>query len=135
MAVQMLLSELDETILHKVAEISNQNIYRCMQCGTCTAVCPMVTDMEITPQRVVALLQHGIVDPLMESRTPWLCASCLTCQVRCPRGIELPRVMEAIRQLMLRRRHDQLSPRSIPSASLAELPQIALVAGFRKLTG
>jgi heterodisulfide reductase subunit C len=135
MAVQVLLRRLDHATLEKVAEISNQNIYRCMQCGTCTAVCPMTSSMELTPQRVVALLQHGRVDLLLESRTPWICASCLTCQVRCPRGIELPRVMEAIRQLMLRRRHDQLSPSSVSAESRAELPQAALVAGFRKLTG
>jgi heterodisulfide reductase subunit C len=121
--------------LEKVVEISGQNIYRCMQCGTCTAVCPMTNGMEITPQRAVALLQHGALEPLMESRAPWMCASCLTCQVRCPRGIELPRVMEAIRQLVLRRNRDHLSPCDLGARALSELPQAALVAGFRKLTG
>jgi heterodisulfide reductase subunit C len=125
-----------DPILEKVAQISGQNIYRCMQCGTCTAVCPMSGEMEITPQRAVALLQQGVVEPLLEARTPWLCASCLTCQVRCPRGIELPRVMEAVRQLLLRGRRDQFLTGGVPGdRSLAGLPQIALVAAFRKLTG
>jgi hypothetical protein len=36
---------------------------------------------------------------------------------------------------MLRKRHERFSPRSMPPGSLTELPPIALVAGFRKLTG
>ncbi len=135
MAIKILLRGLSESQLNRIAEISGQNIYRCMQCGTCSGVCPMSAEMKTTPRQAVLLLQHGLIDPVLESETPWLCASCHTCQVRCPRGIELPRVMEAIRQLQLRDNVDKLHPRKVPVEDLAEMPQIAMVAGFRKLTG
>jgi heterodisulfide reductase subunit C len=134
MAVTILLRSLDEATVARVAEISGQNVYKCMQCGTCSGVCPMSDSMTITPRQALLLLQHGRVEPVLESETQWLCASCHTCQVRCPRGIEIPRVMEAIRQIQLRDNVDKVNPRDVPVESLSEMPQIALVSGFRKLT-
>jgi len=134
MAVTILLRALDEATLARVAEISGQNVYKCMQCGTCSSVCPMSDSMKITTRQAMLLLQHGHVDTVLQSETPWLCASCHECQVRCPRGIEITRVMEAIRQLQLRNNEDKINPREIPAEDLAEMPQIALITGFRKLT-
>ncbi len=134
MSITILLRALDRAMLERVAEISGQNVYKCMQCGTCTSVCPMSGDMEITPRQAMLLIQHGLVEPVLSSRTPWLCASCLNCQVRCPRGIEVTRVMEALRQIILRQNRDMVNPREIPAEEIAEMPPIAMVAGFRKLT-
>ena len=134
MSVNILLNALENEILDRVAEISGQNIRRCMQCGTCTAVCPMAEHMDLTPRQVVLMLLHGQSDPVLASKMPWLCASCHSCQARCPRDIELTRVMEAIRQVMLREGVDKIDPRQIPAETVAEAPQIALIAGLRKLT-
>jgi heterodisulfide reductase subunit C len=135
MAIRVLLRSLDQAQLRKLAEISGQNIYRCMQCGTCSGVCPMNESMDLTPRQAVHLLQHGMIDQVLEAKTPWVCASCHTCQVRCPRGLELPRVMEALRQVVLRENVDKVNPRKVPVEELTDMPQMALVAGFRKLTG
>jgi heterodisulfide reductase subunit C len=134
MAVNILLQALDRDVLRRVSEISGQNVYKCMQCGTCSGVCPMSEDMEITPRMAVLMLQHGQTARVLDSKTPWLCASCHACQVRCPRGIEVPRVMEALRQIVLRDNVDKVNPRSVAAQLIKEMPQIALVAGFRKLT-
>lgn len=118
----------------RVAKISGENVGSCMQCGTCSAVCPMVDSMEMSSRQVMLLLQHGLAERVVESKTAWVCASCHTCQVRCPRGIEIPRVMEALRQLVLRQNEDLLDPRGIPERVLGEVPAIAMVAAFRKFT-
>jgi len=55
--------------------------------------------------------------------------------VRCPRGLDVSKVAEALRQVVLRRAIDHIDIRSIPDSDMAELPQIALVSAFRKLTG
>lgn len=81
------------------------------------------------------LLQRGLVHLVLESDMPWLCASCHSCVVNCPRGIDIPKVMEALRQIHLRDRQDHLDPREVPDDEICDLPQIALVTGFRKLTG
>jgi heterodisulfide reductase subunit C len=94
----------------------------------------MQESMDLTPRQALLLLQHGLVDEVMAANTSWLCASCHTCQVRCPRGVELPRVMEALRQVALRENVDHVNPRRVPVEELREMPQMGLVAGFRKLT-
>ncbi|MGD8227745.1 MAG: hypothetical protein PVI20_08190, partial [Desulfobacteraceae bacterium] len=66
--------------------------------------------------------------------TCWVCAACHSCNVRCPRGVDLPRVMEALRLMTLRKNKNYIEPSELPADTVKECPQIALVAGFRKLT-
>ncbi|HET6478072.1 MAG TPA: hypothetical protein VFF92_03230, partial [Dehalococcoidales bacterium] len=61
-------------------------------------------------------------------------ASCFTCTVRCPRGVDLGKVMEAIRLITLRKNVDYVGVSDIPRDTIGELPQIALVSSFRKHT-
>ena len=65
----------------------------------------------------------------------WLCASCLTCSVRCPRGVDIAAIMEALRLLKTREMVNYVEPNKIPKEELEELPQIALISNFRKFTG
>jgi hypothetical protein len=55
--------------------------------------------------------------------------------VRCPRGLDLSKVAEAARQIMLRQGVDHIEIRKIPEQEIARLPTIALVSSFRKMTG
>ena len=124
----------DREFLERVEEISGQNLHQCMQCGTCTAACPMIDAMEMAPRRVMHLLQMGLREYVENVNTVWMCASCHACQARCPRCVELPKVMEAVRLLTLRRNLDRVDPRSVDVTVFREAPQVALVSAFRKLT-
>lgn len=94
-----------------------------------------MTEYADVPTRQMVLMTHlGIKDLVMNAKTPWLCAACNSCSVRCPRGIDIPRVMEAIRQIVLRSNENFIEPFEIPKEQVAELPQIALVSCFRKHT-
>ncbi len=119
----------------KVKEISGQNLQMCYQCGMCSGVCPAAADMDISPRRIIELARLGLEDEIANSKTVWICASCLGCTVNCPRGFDLSKVMEAIRQLTLRKNVDYVRPEDIPPEDRAKLPQIAMVSGFRKFTG
>jgi heterodisulfide reductase subunit C len=118
----------------KVAELSGENIYQCMQCGTCSAVCPMVDSMGFTTRMGIHLLQFGRTEEVMKAQIGEFCASCHSCVVRCPRGIDVPRVFEAVRLLALRDNVDLIKLGEIPEETMAEAPQIAFVSTFRKLT-
>lgn len=118
----------------KVAELSGQNLALCYQCGKCSAGCPMAFAMDLLPNQVMRLVQLGLAEEAAECRTIWLCASCLVCTVRCPKGVDIARVMEALRLLSLRRNVDFVCLSEMSPDTIAELPQIALVSGFRKLT-
>jgi len=118
----------------KIAELSGENIYTCIQCGTCSAVCPMVDSMGLTTRQGILYLQFGQTEQVIQARIGEFCASCHSCMVRCPRDIDVPRVYEAVRQLTLRQNVDLIKLQEIPDDTMEEAPQIAFVSTFRKLT-
>ena len=83
---------------------------RCVQCQTCTNVCPVVahsTDPEfgvdLTPQQVMNLLRLGLRDLTLGSRMVWDCATCYQCQENCPEGIRVADIMVELRALAVHR--------------------------------
>jgi heterodisulfide reductase subunit C len=117
--------------VRQVEEISGQDLLACNQCGKCSAGCPVVATMDILPSQVIRLAQLGMED-VLESNTVWICASCLTCVARCPKGVDLPRLMEALRQIALRKGIAKLDLDELPPELLQELPQLAIIGGCRK---
>jgi len=119
----------------KVKDLSGQNLQLCYQCGLCSGNCPAATSMDISPRQIIELARLGLEEEIANSKTVWICASCLACAVNCPRGFDLSKVMEAIRLLTLRKNIDHVRPEDIPLRERSELPQIAIVSGLRKFTG
>ncbi len=124
----------DQAAVAKISEISGENIYKCMQCGTCSAVCPMVRSMGVSVRQGMRLLQFKQVAEVIDAKIGDFCAACHTCTVNCPRGIDVARVYEAVRQYQLRQNVDLVKPEDISREILAKAPPIAFVSGFRKLT-
>ena len=122
------------SLLKKVEELSGENLFACYQCGMCSAGCPLTEEMTLLPNQVIRQLQLDDWS-VMDSNAMWICASCLACEVRCPKGVDLARVMEALRQIVLRRTIDQVELGRFSRSEIADLPQIALVANLRKKTG
>jgi heterodisulfide reductase subunit C len=120
--------------LDRLGKMSGQNVHLCMQCGYCSGTCPMTESMDILPRMVVRMIQLGLIDQLEKAGMYWVCASCQNCGVVCPRGIDLPRVMEALRLLTLRKNRNYIEPSRLSAEIMNEYPQIALVAAFRKST-
>lgn len=115
----------------QVETISGQSLLACNQCGKCSAGCPVAFSMDILPNQAIRLAQLGIQD-VLESQTIWTCAACLTCVSRCPKGIDLPRVMEALRLIHMENTGNFIETTSISETMMAEIPQLALIGGFRK---
>lgn len=124
----------DHLFQQKIEEISGENFRKCMQCGQCTGLCPMLEAMDLTPRQILCLLQFGQSQMILSSKTPWVCATCHTCMVNCTRGVDLTRIMEALRLITLRQNKDRVHPASVPKKEIERMPQIALVSAFRKLT-
>ncbi len=134
MIKKLKISNKNQEFLEKVEELSGEIITKCDQCGICSASCPMVSEMDITPSQMMRMVQLGESE-VMESKAMWLCASCFACTVRCPRGLDLSRVAEALRQMKLRKAIDHIDIKKLPEDEMKRLPQIALISGMRKFTG
>ena len=81
-----------------MAKPGGEALRDCIQCGTCSGACPMSVYMDLTPRRVIALTRAGLERDVLQSGTPWLCASCYECQVRCPRDIKVTDIMYALKR-------------------------------------
>ncbi|MFZ5591897.1 MAG: 4Fe-4S dicluster domain-containing protein [Bacillota bacterium] len=86
-----------QQFIARLREASGQAVEKCYQCGKCTAGCPIAPFMDLVPNRVMRLVQLGQEEELLRAQSIWLCAFCSTCSVRCPRQIEVARVMDALR--------------------------------------
>lgn len=130
MASELRLSQdgLAAPFVRKVEELSGQNLYVCYQCGKCSAGCLFAEHMDALPNQVLRLVQLGD-ESVLSLSAPWVCAACLACGVRCPKGVDIAKTMEALRLLALRR---GTSP--VPVKPDRSYPQIALVGAYRKLT-
>jgi len=135
MSVTISSKRLGSEFVKKVKELSGENLHLCYQCGMCSGVCPAAANMDLSPRQVIELARLGMQAEIAESKTVWICASCLACTVNCPRGYDLSRLMEAIRLLTLRKNVDHVKPEQIPPEERDDIPQIAMVSGFRKFTG
>jgi Fe-S oxidoreductase len=58
----------------------------CYQCGTCSGACPVANEMDYSPRRLMRMIQADLQGEVSASDAPWICASCLSCTVRCPRA-------------------------------------------------
>ncbi|MGQ9625368.1 MAG: heterodisulfide reductase-related iron-sulfur binding cluster [Anaerolineae bacterium] len=89
-------------LARQIQEEFGENVYLCYQCKKCTAGCPVAEHFDLTPNQVIRALQFGQKDLVLNSKAIWLCASCETCSTRCPQGIDIARLMDALR-VMARR--------------------------------
>jgi len=79
----------------------------CIQCGTCTNVCPVVADyqqdprllgyLDLTPQQIVNTYRLGITERALDSKMVWDCFMCFQCQEHCPKAIPVAEMMYELR--------------------------------------
>ena len=131
MRTRLSLASVRGKFVGQIEEISGENLLACNQCGKCSAGCPVAFSLDILPNQVIRLAQLGIED-VLDCQTIWTCAACLTCVSRCPKGIDLPRVMEAIRIIFMESRGNRIETNGFSTEMVEEVPQLALIGGFRK---
>jgi heterodisulfide reductase subunit C len=96
--------ELREAFLAEIDRIpGGARLNQCIQCGTCTASCPVSFAMDLTPRQVIGMFRAGAIEELLESRTIWVCASCYQCTMRCPADIQITDLLYAFKRIAIER--------------------------------
>ena len=77
----------------------------CINCGTCTAICPAAEFYRYDPRKIMDIVQtkdeQAILD-LLRSETIWYCGECMSCVTRCPRKNGPGLVIIALRNLSIK---------------------------------
>lgn len=81
-----------------------EGLKACINCGTCTAVCPAAEFYKYDPRQIVDIVQSkddAEIDKLLKSETIWYCGECMSCVTRCPRSNAPGLVIMALRNLSI----------------------------------
>lgn len=79
-----------------------EGLKACLNCGTCTAICPAAEFYNYQPRLIVEILQthdDEKIEQLLKSDTIWYCGECMSCVTRCPRGNAPGLLITALRSL------------------------------------
>jgi len=96
-------ADLDPGFADEVASIpGGDQIFNCIQCGTCSGMCPLSPEMDYTPRRIIAMIRAGFRQEVLSSYTCWLCASCYSCAVECPKNVKITDIMYAAKRLAIK---------------------------------
>ena len=97
------LDELNTEFSDAVAKAGGEKISICLQCGTCTASCPINRfDETYNPRLILRATFLGLKEKVFSNDMIWLCASCYSCTERCPRGVRPTEVIRVIRNLAVK---------------------------------
>ena len=77
-----------------------EDLYHCFACGACTAGCPERSLQEaFSPRVVIRKTLAGLKREVYENEFIDICSTHYRCIEECPQGVEIPKLMTAIRRL------------------------------------
>ncbi|MCF0177442.1 MAG: 4Fe-4S dicluster domain-containing protein [Bacteroidales bacterium] len=82
-----------------------EGLKTCINCGTCTAICPAAEFYRYDPRRIIDSIQRkdeAAIEELLKSEQIWYCGECMSCMTRCPRKNAVGMVIMALRRLSIK---------------------------------
>src|SRR5574344_2330329 len=79
-----------------------EGLKACINCGTCTAVCPAAEFYKYNPKNIVNIVQtqnEEKIEELLKNEFIWYCGECMSCVTRCPRRNAPGLIVMALRSL------------------------------------
>jgi heterodisulfide reductase subunit C len=104
MMIRIKRGQTGKGLLNTVAKMSGVDLSVCYQCKKCSCGCTVAKHAQSPPAEIIRRLQLCAGDELLNNDLIWTCVSCETCFARCPMGIDMVAVMDALRKLALERK-------------------------------
>jgi len=100
--------------------------------------------MDYLPNQIIRMIQLGMEEQVLSSKTIWLCASCLICTSRCPREIDIAEIMDYLRRSAYKKQVMPLEETEVPLFNkiflkniemFGRLFELGLIGMFNLLSG
>lgn len=100
-ALELLVNELDSEFKARLAEkYGDAGFMHCLSCGSCSASCPVRRlEEKYNPRRIIRMAIMGMKDEVYKSEFVWMCSYHTTCLHRCPQGVNIGEVSDAVSRL------------------------------------
>ena len=90
------MTTLQPGLVDEVRRDASFNASACMNCGVCTAICPMGLDH--LPREIFRYVLLGMKDEVLgHQETVFSCLLCKLCEVNCPAGGHITENVRALR--------------------------------------
>ena len=78
--------------------VAETKAYACLECGKCTAVCPISHyDPEFSPRMLVYNAIHGHDSEVLQESQLWACLTCVACEAICQSGVRYAEFIKGLR--------------------------------------
>ncbi len=98
------IAPVEQSIYDKILASTpeGERLRLCLQCGSCSGVCPFGNLMVYPPHRMIAFLRADRFENILDTDTVWMCVSCYACTAVCPSLIPLtPGLMTSAKEELL----------------------------------
>jgi Fe-S oxidoreductase len=85
-------------VTEAIKELGGRDLDACMQCATCTGVCPWNLVRYFSPRNIIRLGQFGLEG--IEGEELWYCVTCNRCMDNCPRSLGITDIIRSMRAMM-----------------------------------
>jgi heterodisulfide reductase subunit C1 len=92
--------QLVKDIIKDLKASPDLGIYKCVQCGMCTSVCPGASQTEYDPRDMIRRVLEDD-ETVIDDENIWNCFSCYTCNSVCPSGNNASEINQILRQMSI----------------------------------
>jgi Fe-S oxidoreductase len=112
--LELTLSPLSQTLSKTFADslytmVDGERVKTCLQCGTCSGICPFGYIMKFPPGKMIGALRTEFFDQVLKTDSVWMCVSCNACSAFCPQNIPITAA------LMTRAKEELLLAGNVPA--------------------
>lgn len=97
------MAKINPGFSNKIKEMGGFDLNACVNCGNCTAICPLSTVDNSFPRKMVRATVLGLEEKITGSLDPWLCYYCGECSDTCPKEADPGALMMALRRYLIRK--------------------------------
>jgi heterodisulfide reductase subunit C len=98
---ELLVNDLDADFKRRLVEkYGDSGFMHCLACGSCSASCPVRRlEEKYNPRRIIRMAILGMKEEVYRSEFTWMCSYHTTCLHRCPQGVNIGEVADAVVRL------------------------------------